>query len=173
MRPRAWLIGTTIGAVLLTLLQSAAGLLMGVFGGNAAAGVFGPIIVMMLVFNLLATIILMTAAWVGTEDVWAAERAKKLVDGASNLTNEVEIDPVDEVGAAKEASRRWAATRSLDDLRRADESVLPQPDAESMVRQDVAARGMRTSMNLGYGVGAATGVGIGVVLAAITRLLKR
>ncbi|GAA4901957.1 hypothetical protein GCM10025789_20730 [Tessaracoccus lubricantis] len=172
-RPRAWLIGTLIGATLLTVLQSAAGLIMGVFGGNAAVGVFGPIIVMMLVFNLLATIILMTAAWVGTDDVWQAERDRKYVDEHSELSGEVEPRAGDEeLLASQRASRRWAATRSLDDLRGAT-SAVPEPDPDTYVRQDVAARGMKTNLGIGYGVGAATGLGVGALIVGLLKLVFR
>ena len=172
VRPKAWLIGTTIGAVLITILQSVAGLLMGVFGGNAAAGVFGPIIVMMLLFNLLATIILMTAAWVGTEDSWRADQAKKLVEKTSNLTDDVDIDVPEEQVASRDATRRWSATRSLDDLRGAT-SVVPEPDPDQHVRQDVAARGMKTNLNIGYGVGTATGLGLGALIVGLLAALFR
>lgn len=174
VRPKAWLTGTIIGAVLLTALQSGAGLLMGIFGGNAAAGVFGPIIVMMLLFNLLATIILMTAAWVGTDDVWAAKRAKKLAEDKAGIphVDEVDLDEEEE-RASIAASRRWAAQRPLDDLRGTDPMVLPKPSKDSMVRQDVAARGMRASLNIGYGAGAAAGLGLAVIISAIGRLFKR
>lgn len=168
VRPKAWLIGTTIGAVLITILQSVAGLLMGVFGGNAAAGVFGSIIVIMLLFNLLATIILMTASWVGTEDVWEAEKARRLVEDRREL---VDLDGDGEL-APQYASRRWAASRSLDDLRGAAPAV-PEPSAATHVRQDVAARGMKTNLTIGYGVGTATGVGIGALIVGLLRLLSR
>ncbi|MDO5677391.1 MAG: YihY/virulence factor BrkB family protein [Propionibacteriaceae bacterium] len=170
VRPKAWLIGTTIGAVLITILQSAAGLLMGVFSGNAAAGVFGPIIVMMLLFNLLATIILMTAAWVGTEDTWAADRARAVLE--KDLTPDVDIAIDEEQLAAQRASQRWAATRDLDDLRRAT-SALPEPNPETHVRQDVAARGMKMNLKIGYGVGTATGLGLGALIVGVLRFLTR
>ncbi|MCG6566482.1 YihY/virulence factor BrkB family protein [Tessaracoccus sp. ZS01] len=172
-RPRAWLIGTLIGATLLTILQSVAGLIMGVFGGNAAVGVFGPIIVMMLVFNLLATIILMTAAWVGTDHVWQAENARKYADEHSGLANEIDIDTdVEPVLSARRASQRWAATKPLDDLRGAA-AALPEPDPDTYVRQDVAARGMKANLGIGYGVGAATGLGIGALLVGLVRFVLR
>lgn len=172
VRPRAWLIGTLLGAFLLTILQSAAGLIMGVFGGNAAANVFGPIIVMMLLLNILATIILMTAAWVGTDDVWQADKARQYTDEHADLTDTVELDADDATSDSHNATRRWAANRSLDDLRGAA-SALPEPDPETYVRQDVAARGMKTNLGIGYGVGTATGLGIGALIVGLVGLLFR
>ncbi|MDO5534427.1 MAG: YhjD/YihY/BrkB family envelope integrity protein [Propionibacteriaceae bacterium] len=58
--------GAIIGAVGMAALQYLTGTLVGVFSGNAAAAVFGSVIVVMLYFNLFATLILMVAAWVGT-----------------------------------------------------------------------------------------------------------
>lgn len=172
VRPKAWLIGTLLGAFLLTILQSAAGLIMGIFSGNAAASVFGPIIVMMLVFNILATIILMTAAWVGTDDVWEAEKARKYAAEHADITDAVELEADESLADSRSATRRWAATASLDDLRGA-QSALPEPDSETFVRQDVAARGMKTNLGIGYGVGAATGLGLGALIVGLVGLLFR
>lgn len=173
VRPRAWLVGTLVGAVLITVLQSIAGVLMGLFGGNNAAQVLGPIIVVMLLFNFLATIILMTAAWVGTDDVWQADKARKFADEHSGLESELDIDPDgDLVTTTQQATRRWAATRSLDDLRGAT-PVLPEPDPDSYVRQDVAVRGMKTNLGIGYGVGTATGLGLGALIVGLLGFLVR
>lgn len=68
--PRAALLrGAAAGTVGLALLQYATGILFGVFGRNAAAALFGPVIVLMLFFNLFATLILLVAAWIATATV--------------------------------------------------------------------------------------------------------
>nr|WP_269451960.1 YhjD/YihY/BrkB family envelope integrity protein [Tessaracoccus coleopterorum] len=64
-RPWPWLVGTLLGAVALTVLQQLAGLLMGLLGFNSAASVFGPVIVLMIMLYILATTIMLAAAWVG------------------------------------------------------------------------------------------------------------
>ena len=75
--------------------------------------------------------------------------------------------------AAEAASRRWAATKSLDDLRGADQT-LPELDSQTKVSQKVAARGMKVNLGIGYGVGAATGIGIGaLIVAAASKLFSR
>ncbi len=173
-KPRAWLIGTLIGAVLITLLQQVAGRLVGLFSNNPASAIFGPVIVLMLVLNLLATIILMSAAWVGTDEVWAAELTAAQAERTSEVIDPSGIDLAEEtVAASHQASRRWAATRTLDDLRRADPMTLPSPDPARPVRQDVAARSVRIGTKLGYGVGAATGLGVGALVAGLVRGLRR
>lgn len=58
--------GAAIGAVGMAALQYLTGTLVSVFSGNAAAAVFGSVIVVMLFFNLFATLILVVAAWVAT-----------------------------------------------------------------------------------------------------------
>lgn len=73
--PRALVRGSLIGSVGLAVLQYATGALLGVFGGNAAAAAFGPVIVLMLFFNLFATLILVVAAWIAT----AEEPAKAVI----------------------------------------------------------------------------------------------
>lgn len=171
-KPRAWLIGTIIGAVLITVLQQVAGRLVGLFSSNPASAIFGPVIVLMLVFNLLATIILMSAAWVGTDEVWAAAAAEAQAEPAGVLADQTGIDLAEEEAAAHQASRRWAATRSLDDLRGADPVALPPTDPSRPVPQDVAARSVRVGATLGYGVGAATGLGLGALLAALVRRVR-
>jgi len=58
--------GALIGSVGLFGLQYLTGFLMGKFSGNPAAAVFGPVIVLMLFFNLFARLILYVAAWIAT-----------------------------------------------------------------------------------------------------------
>ena len=65
IRPHSWLLPSTVGAALVALLQQFAGVLLGIFTSNPAAVVFGPVIVIMILFNLLSTILLLCAAWVG------------------------------------------------------------------------------------------------------------
>ncbi|SDL74026.1 YhjD/YihY/BrkB family envelope integrity protein [Tessaracoccus oleiagri] len=145
-RWRTWLVGVTIGAVGLTILQQLAGTLMGLFAGNAAAALFGPVIIAMLLMNLLATIVLMTAAWIGVDTTTQGDVAT-----AHNLAAEV---------AAARSAELLAYARELE----------PGP---AMVRQEVAERGVRAGLGVGYGVGAATGVGLGAVVAATVALVAR
>ena len=65
IRPHSWLLPSTVGAALVALLQQFAGVLLGIFTSNPAAVVFGPVIVIMILFNLLSTILLVCAAWAG------------------------------------------------------------------------------------------------------------
>lgn len=60
----AW--GSLIGSVGLFGLQYLTGFLMGKFSGNPAASVFGPVIALMLFFNLFARLNLYVAAWIAT-----------------------------------------------------------------------------------------------------------
>lgn len=60
----AW--GALIGSAGLFGLQYLTGFLMGKFAGNPAAAVFGPVIALMLFFNLFARLILYVAAWIAT-----------------------------------------------------------------------------------------------------------
>ena len=82
IRSHSWLLPSTVGAALVTLLQQFAGVLFGIFTSNPAAVVFGPVIVVMILFNLLSTILLLCAAWAGerTEADWP------LVDPHSSKT---------------------------------------------------------------------------------------
>ena len=60
----AW--GALIGSAGLFGLQYLTGFLMGKFLGNPAAAVFGPVIALMLFFNLFARLNLYVAAWIAT-----------------------------------------------------------------------------------------------------------
>lgn len=169
--PRAWFLGTVIGAVALAVIQQLAGRLMSVFGGNNAVSVFGPVIVIMLLFNIIATVILMSAAWVGSSDDWREQSDEHTADGEPAATPDAATSASATSGdhtAGQES--RWAATRSLDDLRGADQTI-PDVDPRRYVREDVAARGMRVNLGLGYVVGAATGVGVGAAIIGLVRRL--
>ncbi|MFT4296271.1 MAG: YhjD/YihY/BrkB family envelope integrity protein [Micropruina sp.] len=130
-----WLIGALSGSIGLAVLQVAATTITGLFSGNAAAGVFGPIIVLMLFFNLFATLILMIAAWMATYEVEPVYRSPLAADVA---------DPAPEL----------------------DE---PAP----MVRRAVAERAMRAGIGAGWALGAATGVGVGAIVAGIVSWFGR
>lgn len=58
--------GALLGSAGLFGLQYLTGFLMGKFAGNPAAAVFGPVIVLMLFFNLFARLNLYVAAWIAT-----------------------------------------------------------------------------------------------------------
>jgi len=60
----AW--GALFGSAGLFVLQYLTGFLMGKFAGNPAAAVFGPVITLMLFFNLFARLNLYVAAWIAT-----------------------------------------------------------------------------------------------------------
>lgn len=192
---RVWLAGTIIGAVAVTAIQQLAGILIGVFSGNQGAGVFGPVIVIMLLFNILATIILMVAAWVGTADTWRQQMQKKEAEKAAGVEASDDDTGIDGDGdetstqepvaaladtpkswAEKRRQERWAARKPMEDLRAEnyDPDEPPEQAEAPDVPQDVAARSVRVGMGVGWGVGAATGVGIGAVIAAVVgRLFGR
>ena len=58
--------GALLGAIGLALLQFVASYLIDAFQGNAAAAIFGPVIVLMLFFNIFAQLVLFVAAWIAT-----------------------------------------------------------------------------------------------------------
>lgn len=64
--------GALVGSVGLAALQYLTGILIGAFAKNATAALFGPVIVLMLFFNLFARLTLYVAAWIAT---WQPEQA--------------------------------------------------------------------------------------------------
>jgi membrane protein len=59
-------IGASVGAAGLITLQVLASYLISAFSRNLTASLFGPVIILMLFMNLLATLILYVAAWLAT-----------------------------------------------------------------------------------------------------------
>ncbi|WP_449652062.1 YhjD/YihY/BrkB family envelope integrity protein [Tessaracoccus sp.] len=187
VRLPTFLRATITGAVLLTGLQRLAGVLVSLLSGNASAGIFGPIIILMIVFNILATIILMLAAWVGTADSWESERAKHEADKAAGIEQQDDTGLDDEAAgndapdlsrattAARHRAARWSATIPQNDLRAEnfDPARVAVEDPDATVSQGVAARSVRVGMGVGYGVGAATGIGLGAAIAALVGKIAR
>lgn len=123
--------GALIGSIGLAVLQYATGALIGVFSGNAAAALFGPVIVLMLFFNLFATLILIVAAWIATAKA------------------PVTVTPAP------------------------DPQPVLLPPAPRVVNEAVAKKAMGVGLGTGYVVGAATGVGLGAVIAAVAGWIGR
>lgn len=102
---RIWLTGALIGSIGLAVLQVAAAAITGAFSGNAAANVFGPIIVAMLFLNLFATLILMIAAWMASYEpppVYRSPLADDIADPPAEL---VELLPTVRRTVAERAVR--------------------------------------------------------------------
>lgn len=129
--------GALIGSVGLAALQYLASFLVLLFTRNKAAAVFGPIIVLMLFFNLFAQLILLIAAWIATEDEPAFAEVEETV--------------------------RFALTPA---------SAAPA-DQPAMVPEEVAVRSVRVGLGAGYLTGAATGAGLGALLALLAARRRR
>lgn len=134
---RIIMIAALLGAVGLGILQYGTTLLFEAFSGNAAAAIFGPVIVLMLFFNLFAQLILILAAWIATWD-------------------EPAFQPTDE-GVVRFALR----------------PPTPAPVEHPMVPEETAVRTVRIGLGAGWVTGAATGLGIGAVLAGIAAFFRR
>ena len=67
--PRDIARGALFGSIGLAALQYFAGTLNGILLHNAAAAIFGPIIVLMLSLNIFATLVMLGAAWTATTEV--------------------------------------------------------------------------------------------------------
>lgn len=190
-RIKTWLQATIAGAIAVVALQQVGGLLIGAFSGTLAGSVFGPIIVVMLMFNVLATIILLVSAWVGTATTWPKwleDRLREIATrtGSVEPVSEVEVEgepaTVDAAEvqaddprswAEKRRRERWAARLSPDELRASSWHSAPDTEDAPPVPQEIAARGVRVGLGVGWGVGAATGVGLGAAVAALVSRAAR
>lgn len=163
--------GAVIAAVGLAVLQYLTGYLFGVFGGNAAASVFGPVIVLMLFFNLFAQLTLFCAAWVATTDqpALSAEEARRHDDEQS--------EPAEADGEGKPDTKRRPRRWGAGDPVAARAAATPvggkvgwiPGGGQEQVPQSVAVRSVRLGMGAGYLTGTATGVGLGAVTAVVAR----
>lgn len=157
--------GALMGAIGLGILEYLTSFLIGKFAGNPAAALFGPVIALMLFFNLFARLILFVAAWIGTADHPAEP---DFVDAdappASHTDNERHAADMPAAGGRPGGERPdtggadprgpWTATPGL----------VPVP---------VAARSVRVGARAGYLVGAATGIGAGSALARLIMKARR
>lgn len=84
--------GALVGAIGLGLLQYLTSFLFGQFANNAAARLFGPVIALMLFFNIFAQLILFMAAWIATADHEAVSDAEENVRFPLAPTSEVAAD---------------------------------------------------------------------------------
>lgn len=156
---KQWLLGSLVAGIGLTVLQSGAGLITTLLSRNVSASIFGSVIVVMLFFNLYATLILATASWIGTADP-APAKAQEPEQVATP------------VAAAQRGPVPARATGALlgEDF---DPEDVPTPDPNILIPQDVAARGVRIGSGVGYGLGALTGLGLGTLLTAAAKGLLR
>ena len=129
--------GALMGAIGLGVLQYSTGLLLNLFENNRAARIFGPVIVLMLFFNIFAQLILFVAAWIATTNQEAVPQTEEKV--------------------------RFALTPAAEE----DNGTEPAGGLEGpvMVPQPVAARSVQVGLGAGYLTGTATGVGLGAALA--------
>ncbi|PFG16632.1 membrane protein [Propionicimonas paludicola] len=134
--PRLVRAAAVIGSVALIALQFVAGALIGVFSGNLAANLFGPVIIAMLFLNLFATLILYLAAWLATAEAPLAAEPEPVIELPS------EPEPVE-----TKPGQHW-------------------------VSAEVARRSMGVGLGTGYTVGAATGLGLGAVVAMLVARLR-
>lgn len=153
-----WVIGSAFAGVALMVMQSLTGILTQSFSRNLSASIFGSWIVVMLFFNLYATLIMMTAAWIGT----AQPEPEKAEEHAPADHAEV-IIPIRGPEPARAPSRELS-----------DPLIhIPAPDPNILIPQDVAAKSVRVGATFGYGLGAVTGLGIGTFLASLLKGLFR
>jgi membrane protein len=123
--------GALIGAIGLGLLQYSTGLLFNLFSISRAATIFGPIIVLMLFFNVFAQLILFIAAWIATSTQEAIPTPKEKVRFALTPTAELDAE-----GSGSEPV------------------MVPQPIAVRSVQVGLGA-GYVTGTATGVGLGAA------------------
>jgi membrane protein len=134
--------GALIGAIGLGVLQYSTGLLFNLFALNRAASIFGPVIALMLFFNIFAQLILLVAAWIATTSQEAVPVTEEKV--------RFPLTPAGEQSAEEEATEERPTAAG------------PKP---VMVPQPVAARSVQVGLGAGYVTGTATGVGLGAALA--------
>lgn len=156
--------GALIGAVGLAALQYGAALLLKLLGNNQAIKLFGPVILVMLFLNLFARLILFCAAWV---DTW---EEPVLENRASSEPGEFPAENKQRRTASQSQARGEPVTARSD----GDEAPAGIAPVQGNVPAVVALRSSRLSLGAGYVTGAATGAGLGALLAlGISKITNR
>lgn len=190
---RAKMVGSVIGALAFTVLQIAAGALIGIFSGNRAAALFGPVIVLMLFMNLFARIILLIACWIATDKQPAI--AYHYTEADEPLRGRPDTITAEDHWAAADEERAEIRARKGISLPDADlPSVMttarprpgevyrpklvtltdyPKPRPDRYVSEPVAARSVKLGMRAGWVSGAAAGLGLGALAAAAVSAARR
>ena len=131
--------GALLGSIGLVVLQFVAGILISAFRGNPAAVIFGPVIVLMLFFNIFAQLVLIVAAWIAT----AKHEAVPVPPEEESVSAETTPEPQPQVEQTK---------------------VVPEAVAARSVRAGMGA-GYVTGAATGMGLGAA----LAYVFSAVRR----
>lgn len=142
MPTKPWLQASALGALGMAVLQFSTGLILAAFASNAAAAVFGSVIVLMLFFNLFATLVLLLAAWIGTREVGAATTEDAVAFAEATAQR----------GPTGYASKVLLATLN--------------EDTSDRVPQEVAVRATRVGVGLGALIGTAA-AGLAATVAAV------
>lgn len=159
--------GALIGAIGLAVLQYLTGFLFGIFSRNAAAALVGPVISLMLFFNLFARLILFVAAWIATTNQPALSTSAEGDEDAGELAADFEHD-----GGSRKPVAVGAAARGPSEGRAAVPAWTTANPHDQPVPQQVAARSVRVGMGTGYVTGTATGVGLGAMVAFALSKIK-
>jgi membrane protein len=121
--------GALLGSIALVAVQSVASFLISAFQGNPAAAIFGPVIVLMLFFNIFAQLTLFIAAWIATAQHEA-----------------VPVPPAEETHTAPSPEPQ--------EIEHQEPNVVPEAVAARSVRVGMGA-GYVTGAATGVGLGAA------------------
>lgn len=135
--------GALLGSIALVAVQFVAGFLISAFQGNPAAAIFGPVIVLMLFFNIFAQLVLFVAAWIATAQHDA-----------------VPVPPDEETHTAQEPGPQ--------ETEHQEPNVVPEAVAVRSVRVGMGA-GYVTGAATGVGLGAA----LAYALSAVVRGRKK
>jgi membrane protein len=161
--------GALIGAIGLGILQYGAGFLISWFAGNPTAALFGPVIVLMLFFNLFARLILFVAAWIGTYDHPAEpEYLNELEDADDESEDSAQAEKSTERSQTEDADDGWIRSTDRQSDARGEWTSTP-----GLVRQEVAEKSVKAGTGAGYIVGALTGSGIGAALAVLLNKINK
>ncbi|WP_022910093.1 YhjD/YihY/BrkB family envelope integrity protein [Aestuariimicrobium kwangyangense] len=155
--------GALMAAVAFTALQLTAGLLIGVFSRNKAAALFGPVIILMLFFNLFGRLVLLVGAWIATSTQPAVAFHHSAADEPLREDPRADVAP----GHWELADRDRRGLEPLPAQLIADASREANPTLSALQRPPTAPppldpeRPLRRGFALGVGAGAGLGMLVG------------
>lgn len=175
--------GALIASLGFAALQSLFGFILKAFSQNAGTALFGSLIVLMLSLNLFATLTLFVAAWIATY----TQPAIPFQYSRFDLPLKDQQYPVDAVpghweAAADDKERQEAekAAKEREKLRKKPDYVEHATFSAQQYRRPIGPqpppipqiqRTRTTAFTAGWGIGAATGAGLGALI--ISALLPR
>ncbi len=160
---RAYFTGSVAAGFVITVLQTLAPLLVSIFSGNRGVQLFGAVIVVMLLLNVLALVMLYVCAWIATTDQPAVARA--WTDADQPLLNRDDVITAHDHWERAKEDLRNKPEKNLDDDLKSLIEVEPETDEELQELVEEEKKKNRST----FWAGILAGIGLSALLDSILK----